>query len=517
LAALSVVGFVVTLDRFPGPFPDPELYASIARSRQLYGIGVPSALWFSPRVVDHIPFYGPVYFDLVALSFNVFGVSLKSFRLVSLFGALMVASAAGILAATLSGSPRRWPWAVALILLTPEIGASATSGEMETLAVGFELLALAIYVTGIRRNTAVWYGAPAGLVLLLATLTTPRTYPFVLAFLASAVIVPTLSHTNRRAALLQFGMCGGVLIAGLVIWASRSHGSPVQWVRYLAHVLSREDSDVAILRTSARSLAFNWSSLLTPIAAFGGGLAAGLPLVRRSPGSVDDNPGVAFAVLTTCMTAVVVLCGMNLTFTLGMYFALPLFAVVLALPREAFPLRTRAVAVGLIALLAGDAAIAGLKYLRIAATWRAVDPGPINDFVRRYVPEGSAVAGLDAAYFFPVERVGASYRFTSMQSVADWSRWVPEFDPAAANVARQMAAPEPAPRFMIWPARKQLPAEYRCALAELVGSYDPPPDNLFRLGRLGKVVWAGYPATALYRLPPGCPKGYDPTGPREVR
>ena len=50
--------FVITLGRVPTPWPDAQLYASIARSLQLHGNGVPSTIWFSPVAVDHLPFYG---------------------------------------------------------------------------------------------------------------------------------------------------------------------------------------------------------------------------------------------------------------------------------------------------------------------------------------------------------------------------------------------------------------------------------------------------------------------------
>ena len=63
-ACLILSIFVITLGRVPTPWPDAQLYASIARSLQLHGNGVPSTIWFSPAAVDHLPFYGPVYFTL---------------------------------------------------------------------------------------------------------------------------------------------------------------------------------------------------------------------------------------------------------------------------------------------------------------------------------------------------------------------------------------------------------------------------------------------------------------------
>ena len=59
--------------RVPTPFADVQLYVSIARARQLYGVGIPTLTWNSPTAVDHIPFYGPVFFDLSALALRLFG------------------------------------------------------------------------------------------------------------------------------------------------------------------------------------------------------------------------------------------------------------------------------------------------------------------------------------------------------------------------------------------------------------------------------------------------------------
>ena len=65
-SATAVVLPVATMRYMPTPFADVQLYASIARARQLYGVGVPTITWNSPAAVDHIPFYGPVFYDLVA-------------------------------------------------------------------------------------------------------------------------------------------------------------------------------------------------------------------------------------------------------------------------------------------------------------------------------------------------------------------------------------------------------------------------------------------------------------------
>src|SRR4051812_19894050 len=86
LLAAGIAFPLVTVSRVPVPFADAQLYASIALSRYRYGVGVPTITWNSPTAVDHIPFYGPVFFELCALAQRLFGVTLLSFRIVSLFG-----------------------------------------------------------------------------------------------------------------------------------------------------------------------------------------------------------------------------------------------------------------------------------------------------------------------------------------------------------------------------------------------------------------------------------------------
>ena len=65
----------------------------------------------SPDAVDHVPFYGPVFFELASMSFRLFGVSERSLRLVSFLGMIMLASAGTWLARGLNakaiGGPGR--------------------------------------------------------------------------------------------------------------------------------------------------------------------------------------------------------------------------------------------------------------------------------------------------------------------------------------------------------------------------------------------------------------------------
>jgi hypothetical protein len=516
-AGLTVLGFLVTLSRVPTPWPDAQLYASIARSRQLHGVGVPSALWFSPSAVDHIPFYGPVYFDFVAGLFDLFGFSLGISRLASVIGALVIAAATALLTASFGGDRSRWVAAASLVLLTPEIGVSATNGTMETLAVGLELMALAVFVHGLStQRAATTHGVAAGVLLALAALTTPRTYPFVAAFAFTGSLLSVRSGAAARTMRAQVLASLIVLGVSLCGWAIHAHGGPVRWVRYVMFILSREDTDVAWLPTAVRYWAFSRSSVIVPAWAWSASVIAAVMLARDRNA---EPPVIApvirnaawFALLTSWVAGGLTFAGMNITFTLGIYFALPLLAVILALPWPNLgPSRLR-IAVAVAILLTGSLGVAALKYLRTAATWAARDPAPIAMFVRDHVPVDAAVVGPDALYFFAVEASGARYRSFSDVSMADWARWVPAFDPAATRVTRSFSEPPVTGRFLIVQAADELPSGYACAGAHRVAVYTPPPHHLDRLGRWGDVWDTGYPETALYRLPPECPTGYDPT------
>lgn len=505
VAALALLGLVVTLGRVPLLRNDSQLYAAIARSRQLVGNGVPSTLWSAPSPVDHIPFYGPVYFDLQATAFRLFGVSASSARLLSLLGALMVCAGGAILANTLSHSRDRGLWAFTLLLLTPEIGTMATRGDMEAIAVGFEVMALAIFVAGLTRDArADGHGALAGGALSLAALTTPRTFPFIFAFVVSGIWLYLISGRTPEARR-QFIVAMLVLSASFCAWTVWSHGSPFRWVRFMWVILTHEDTDVALVPTAIRWWQFSWSLAITPLFAVAAALVAASRMARHRDEVGHASHAIAFALLVAAVAGVLTFCGMNLTFLWGGYFALPLLAVVLALPYRELQVRRVVLALGVALLLAGDVGAAAPKYARAAASWSAHDPRPIDQLVRTHVPPGSGVIGPDWLYFFAVEGSGARYISAYQESVADWTRWMPIAAPSAARARRQFPATPASPRFLIWADGEQVPDRYLCALDHAIADYHPPADHLDRLGRFGETWDRGFPVTTLYQLPVGCP------------
>ena len=516
LSILVVAGFLVTLERYPTFWPDSQLYASIARARQVNGTGIPSMLRHSPLATDHIRFYGPVFFDLAAEVFRFFGVSKWTFRLVSLFGALLYALAGGLLARTLSGSRDRPFWAVALLLLSPEIFLHAHSGSMDTVAVGLEVAALAIFVRGATRGGSVSDGVLSGAVLALAVATTPRTYPFACAFASAAILFAALTERQRSMAA-QVAATVGATATLVLLWILATHRDGVTgWFQYATFIAAHEDTDVAILPMVHRNWAFAASSLVSPLAAGIGALVAARAMGTPHEEAASRRSATVFALVTTWATFVATACLMNMTLTVATYFALPLLAVVVALPEQYLRLNCRrpdrrALAAAAALLLCSDLAISIVRYVRIAATWEARDASPVVAFIDKHVPDGSDVIGPSGQYFFATVSSGAHYFSTDTNSPADWARWIPVIDPAAVGPMPRVR--RPTSRFLIWTSGDDLPPAYACAEPHRVGTYTPPPPNApSRLGWLARSDDVGYTALSLYALPGGCPADYDPTG-----
>ncbi len=509
-------GFV-TLRRVPTPTPDAQFYSSIARAEQVSGVGVPTMYWNSPTAIDHIPFYGPVFFWVKATSFDALGVTLMTSRLAGLVNTWLLLGAAAWLAHSLCRTPGRALWCVTLLLLAPEVNRQMGSGTMHPLAVAFELGAMAAFVRGLhgRPGGPVAHGLATGVLLALATLSTPRTYPFVAIFFGAAAVVPLFwqrEGAEARAGVMT--MTALAALTGLLLaWTAWSHGDVVAWVRYHAYILTREDTDVAVLPHATRYWAFNWTAVVTPLAAMAGAGLALRQLWRPDREARQHVLPVAFALLTVWLTFVAMVTLTSYTFAFSLYYAVPMLVVAVGLSRRWSGLSPRVVRTGIACLLVCDAALFGLHVARIAATWHARDVGPLNAFIASHVPTGSTVAGPIAPYFFPVERSGSHYRAVDPDSHADWARWVPAYAPDAVSPALHQHGTSDGLRFLFWPAADPVPPGYACAVRHVAGVFTPAPNHLHLLGPLGHPMDVGYETTILYRLPTDCPTGYDATRP----
>jgi hypothetical protein len=290
----------------------------------------------------------------------------------------------------------------------------------------------------------------------------------------------------------------------------------------MAFIAMHEDTDVAVLPTAVRRLSFHWSALLLPLAVTVFGFLAAWSIGRRSgPEPVgaeagreaSQNGALSFLIACAWIALVITAVVLNYTFTTSEYTSLPLFAVIVAWPWNAFAISRRRVVALMGVLLAIEAGLMVRRCAFTAVRWEALDPGPLNDFVARYVPPGSAVVGTEEPFLFPVERSGSTFRTQNPRSWADWARWVPIIDPAATRLARSFPQPRPRDRFLIWPTGDEVPAGYECARASVVARFTPaPPDPRWPQWLVrASTQYAGYPAATLYHLPDGCPSGYDPT------
>ena len=498
-SAIVVVSLLLTLTRLPTLHADGPFYASIVRGAHYGTYGIPSAL--DPQTatgINHIRFYGPVYFTLVDVSFALFGLSIGAYRAISLAGVLLAAGAGVWICKVLGGGPERRAWTWVLLLLTPEAGTASSSGRMDSLAVGLELCALAVFLNGLTRRERPWlHGTTAAALLCAAVLTTPRTFPFMVGFALAMLFV--LPREMRDAPVLkrQAVITGTVAAAIMLAWTLASSGSPMRWFRLMATVALREDTDVAVLPGAAghRDLMFVWWQAITLVFSVLGAIVAGILLGRdRSARGI----AMRFGLVATWTTLVATMTLFNFTFLFGIYSVIPLTALVIAVPTPLGDLRRRGaalVAVMLFGLLVG---IRAAKVAHAAITWEGRDIGRVEAFVSRNVPPGSRVLGPGYDYFLPVERAGSRYLSVPQVSLADWARWMQVIEPRQLHPAPLTAD------FLIWRASDPPPRAIACP-ARLVDTYDPPPPTLPSL------AWAvdddpfnDYPRLHLYALGGSC-------------
>ena len=500
LGCLACVALVLTVTRTPMVWSDEILYTSIARALLLRGDGVPTVFDGLPRA-DHIDLYGPVFFAVTAASLKLFGLSLASVRLVSVAGALLAAGSAAVLTRWLGGDRVRQWWAFTLIVLTPEVGYQATSARMDTLALGLSLLALATFVRGLGRASApALHGVAAGALLAAAALCAPRCGPYVVIFITTALVWPLWAGPRRATAARQALWTAATLVLAVVGWAAYWFGSPIRWAAFLWFISTHYSDKIAVLPAAHRMwFAESWP-VFTPAVALVG--AATVVAAGRLANVPLTGPA-RFALVVSGVSAVVTAWVMNYAFTLGLYFAVCLLAVVVAtFPRLGGRARWLPAAL-VLALLIGDLGLRGVRTARLAQTWAAGDPAPLDAFVRAHVPAGSLVFGPDLFYYYAVERAGAQYLLeTALRGPEHWTALVQrgEATPLGTHQAR----------YLLWPVDDRLagpiPGPLACAGARVVARFDPPPHpspHDWIVG-IASVLPSTYEATDLWRLPSNC-------------
>lgn len=492
LVALAVAGFIITISRAPVVWFDEVIYASIARAVQLGRTTVVDGT----TTISHVQFYGPAYFSLAAASFHLLGFSLETFRALGVVSTLVSAIAAATIVGTVGGSRQRQLWTAALVLLTPELGSAATMGRMDPVALAWSLLSLACYCRGlVTASRLAWYGVASGVFLGLCMLTTPRTFPFVAAFVGVAGAL-AIAHRDTSAIRAQAGWTVATLAIVATAWAVAGHGSVWQWLGLHASTVQRSTLNVALIPGVDR----NWSAVSWHVVTSLAG-AVGLVLVAAWGRRELRRPAYTFLLAVVVVNAAASIAVMNHTFVFAIYFAVgPLIAVVATMPPLAR--RRRAIAMALLgALVTIDVAVRTAKYIRVVATWDARDARPIERFVAAHIPAGSLALGPPPFYFYAVERTGSLYFDVTQSSLQSWSRMSGEPVWADRPGAR---------RYLLWPDDSRLyqaPAELMCPGLRLVARYMPPPDSRRLLGPLASlpgILPDTYSPTSLYEVLPGC-------------
>ena len=498
LVALVIATYALTLNRFPIEFGDGPFYASIARSLQQARPGIPSLLKQGPTAVDHVRFYGPVFFSSLATWFAVAGFSNLTFRMFCLAAAVFAAAGAVAVSWSLGGGPKRRAWAALLILLSPELGFSATFGRMDAFAVALEMFGLAIFVHGITYERRPWlHGVASGAILAAAALTTPRTFPFMLGFAVALVtVLPHGATGSRRHVLRQTATCCIAALCLWLLWTFVSSGGPREWLRMMSYIATHENADVALLRPT-RSWMFVWWQVATPVFACIGALV----VAYRLRGSASYTIAAGVAIATTWIALVVTWTLFENAFLFETLAILPLFAVVLAVPILTSDLGRRRMAIVGFMVFCFFVGIRGAKIVRGLVTWSGRNPAPLTAFVREHVPPGSEVLGPDQDYFFAVEESGSRYLIINQTSAADWARWMVTIDRRRPAPTKPLKAD-----YLLWPDAglfddTLLP----CLVAEPRATYrSPAPDIQSLAGLVEDDARAAYQTTTLYRLKFSC-------------
>ena len=503
--AILVVGIVfflfsgVILTRSPLVWRDEVQFASMALSLLRDGTGTPSVLAEDPRMPFSYRFYGPAFPVLGALAFKLFGISQVSFRAISLLAGLSLAIACAYFVLLLSGSKVWAALAFSLTILSPEFGATATSGRMDTLAVGCEWMGMALLLAAIQSaalRSGILLCIGAGTVWTLAALSTPRALPFFFCLTIWAPILLRLPLSLRQRAFAFYLATGLLAVSLFVTWLLFAGLTPLSWLRDLSAMSSTARSYAIIggywhLRPSPL-----W--LLTPLAASALLVCAGLnrrkltALIRR------EHTLLHWIICGVTVNAVFSFVISARPEGYGLYSGLPLLIVSLVLVASVAPDNLSGVArlqVCVLSIIVVFGLVRLAKLGDVFATWRARDPQAAAQFVRANVPAGSRVLGPLEFYFYAVEQADSTYRFHEPLHDRNFPFRDDQLNPAY-EIARQKKY---GATFLLWPANRALPLSCRCESAPLVAEFKPQRDHAF-------FYWphpstGGYPPARLYRLP----------------
>ena len=511
--ATGVICLLVSLaiiERAPVPWLDEVYLVSVANT-VAQGPSRVERLVPRPEWVDgYEKIYGPVFFHTEAAFIRLFGLSPFSGRVAGWGGGVLLAAATVWLIFIVGGSREFAAMAFALMVLTPEFSVIARNGRMDSMAIGFELAGVASLLAalgGPRR--AIPWGVVAGACWALAVLTTPRTLPFLAGLVVAAPIL--MADRATRAGFLQaIGCLFGVVLAGVYLWADHLEITVIGWFWWLWDCVKDDVYNVA-LPGHQRFWALGAMTAVTPSAVVLGSVAIAFIALRLRP-TLDTVRSPRrrrfwYLFFATSFNTVFYLVVANYAFGISQYFILPMLVVVMmatAAGLEAEPRLYRPVLAFWLVTALGLGGIRVLKYIEVWQTWALRDPKLMQQFVETWVPRQSIVFGDDQYYFYAVENAGSVYRtFNVLNSGLGQLK--------SESPRRQTVLPRVENSFLLWPVGDQnapFPAWFNCAKANIVATYEATaePIGIERLLPFAFLPYLhGYPATILYRVPPGCP------------
>jgi hypothetical protein len=495
-----MLGTLAVLGRAPLPAIDEIYIVSVARTQAIGPERAPQLTPPSDWVENYAELYGPVYFSVEAAVLRVFGLSIVTGRIVGWICAVLLSAATAWMVLLAGGSSEFAAIAFFVTAVSPDLSLLPRNGRMDSMAIAFELLALASMMVAWQssRRRAAW-DLMAGVCWALAILTTPRTLPLIAGLLIALPLV-LRDPLRRGAAVRSLGYSSALVLASVHLWA-RSRGlSIIGWLWWLWDGV-KDDPNMLVVRGHHRWWGIGLASAVMPMMTAITALGLLLIAINRSPTpeARSNRTTIWFLSAATMFNVLFYVTIVNYPFIVSPFFVLPLFAVLLmataTLSSDVRPYRAMVTLWLVIAV-----SFCGIRVVRHVAwwqTWELRDPKKMEAFIAQHVPRGATLFADDQYYYYPVESAGIVYRTFYLKNRRA----------AAGGPTR----PDREPRFLLWPVadpNSVFPAWFECAQPHLVATYTGFSEAV-GIERWLPFVFVpylhGYPTTRLYQLPPGCP------------
>lgn len=512
LLLTSALAFVATLERVPVVWFDEIIQASASLSLAEGGPGAPTIVQRSELTPPLTLFYGPVWFYAGAVFFDLFGFSINAYRSLCLLSAAVMALSCAYLVRVLGGSRELSLVCAALLLLSPEFGSHAASGRMDMLAVGFQLLGLALFLAGHKRGrglTGLGLSVASGSSWAVAGLTTPRSLPFLASVSVCSLLLAAGSQDRARTAL-RCGIALAIPALGVAAWAWSFGLTPWAWVAFIA---AQSAGDAL---NSSGLLGGRWNFKVSVVYAVTPLLIAlvmvyqffaraseadARPTLSVATGRLARVDLTSFTVLVLAINAALMLCLISRPASYNLYWAVPLLPVALALSQRRLERGAGAKLVLLLILwlTLGSAYILlrAYKLAEVAESWEQRDPSLLEQFVRDNIPPGSRVIGPASFYWYAVEGSGSDYYYDVPHP--DWPGVTTRGLRSAVVTGSGREGRDYDRTFLIYPGNGPLPQRFESRRRLHVATFSPPASKAGWFLRFNRYS-GGYPSSSLYLL-----------------